>query len=389
MKKMRVWMLDPSFKTTQYDLHLLNALQEQQVDMELITSQYVHEALVIKQDLQVNYFFFRALEKWNNLLRHMAVARWLMRLLVYSWDILRFQRLLKKNPPDILHIQWTYFPYLDQIIFRRISKRIPIVLTIHNPLVRKSLLSKLDDMTPFTDIAQHVIVHAEQNREMLLQRRFIASDRVHVVPMGPVFEDVEEVTSQQARAHFGLAADVPVILFFGIIKPYKGLHNLIAAMPRVLAAIPHAQLVIAGHPQESLETYHQAIADAQLEKHVILHTHFIPSDQVPYYFCMSNVVCLPYLEASQSAVLLSAYRFGKSVVVTDVGALPETVEHEKNGLVVPVQNVDALAQALIKILSDVPLQQAYGARSREIAQARYSWTSAAEKTVEIYKLLQV
>jgi glycosyltransferase involved in cell wall biosynthesis len=385
---MRVWMLDPSFKSPAYDLHLMSALQEQGVEIELIASQYVHVDLTPKPNLHINYFFFRSLRRWKNLLRKNSLLRWGLRLLVYGIDLFRFRRLLKSNPPDVLHIQWTLFPRLDRMFFRSIAKHVPIVLTVHNPAVRKSLLAKFDDMVSFTEFADQIIVHAEQNREQLLQRRALPSGQVHGVPHGPLFEDFEEVTSQQARQHLGISENTPLILFFGIIKPYKGLHDLIAAMPTVLAAIPNAQLIIAGPKQESLESYSQAIAEHHLEEHITLHVTFIKNENVPFYFGASNVVCLPYREASQSGALLSAYRFGKPVVVTNVGALPETVDHGKNGLVVPAQNVDALAQALIEILSDPAMQRRFGEHSRQLARERLSWATAAQKTIDVYQLAQ-
>ncbi len=382
---MKIWMLDPSAKTAHYNLHLLKALDEAGVDVRLLTSRFVHERHVPYSDEYSDYFFFQSLEKRTALLKQSALLRWGARFLVYTWDMHRFWRMCRCTPPDLLHIQWTLLPRFDRYLFKHIAKQVPILLTIHNPLPRKSLLARLDDMTPLAPLASAIIVHARENRDTLSKRLAINSAQIHVVPHGPLFETIPEADPAETRRQLGLPPHAPVVLFFGIIKPYKGLHDLIAAMEQVRRELPDVQLVVAGSPQEPIEPYREAIAHRNLTDATHLHIGFVESYNVSTFFAAANVVCLPYRQASQSGVLLSAYRFGKAVVVTDAGGLSETVEHGQNGYVVPVNDPAALSTALVDILADPAKCYEFGLYSRQLAQTRYNWQTAAKLTHTIYK----
>ncbi len=384
---MRVWLLDPSAKTPYYNLYLTAALRDRNIDTRLVTSRFIHEDNITNADTLSDYFFFRSLHRWSPFLKKHQRLRWGLRLITYMSGLGRFWWAFRHHTPDILHIQWTLIPRFDQILFRQLARRVPLVVTIHNPLIKESAVAHLDDMTPFIPFAARVIVHAEQNRTALLDRLEIAPDKIRIVPHGPLFGDYPEVPAAEARQHLNIAASAPTILFFGVIKPYKGLHDLIEALALVHRSVPNARLIVAGSPQEPIASYQQALIDNGLASHTQLHIGFIASQDVPKYFAASDIVCLPYREASQSGVLLSAYRFGKAVVVTDAGALPQTVEHGQNGYVVPIGDRQALADALITLLKDPALREQFGKHSKYLADTRYSWSKAAKLTEVIYEEL--
>ena len=261
----------------------------------------------------------------------------------------------------------------------------PLILTVHNPLPRAERFARFTDVRALFNIADHFIVHAEQNRDSLLQRATIDPARISVVPLGPSLQNQEESSQDQARDKLKLPSQKQVILFHGLIKPYKGLLDLIEAVTLLHPQHPHVHLLIAGRCDGDEKPYLEAITAHKLEEVTTTHFQFIPSADVPMYFAASDVVCFPYRDASQSAALLTAYRFGKPVVVTDVGGLPETVEDGKNGFIVPSQNPAALAEALGKLLDDAALREQFGARSYELSQTRFGWGRAAELTLAIYE----
>lgn len=378
-------MLDPTGKTIYYDIHLVRALKSQGVEVRFLTARFVHEKSVPDADTHADYFFFRLLEPVAHILKRRAILRWLARLIVYYLDLIRFFRIIRREDPDVLHIQWTLFPLIDRWLFRLFLGHIPIVLTVHNPLVRPSLLAKLDDMISFVALSDAVIVHGIQNVKMLSTRLTIQTFEAHSVQHGPLFEDVSEVEQATARRVLDLPMDRKLVMFFGIIKPYKGIYDLIDALSQLLAAESSIDLVIAGSPQEDFSVYREYIARLGLEAHVHCFIRYIESDEVPYFFAAADVVCLPYRQASQSGVLLSAYRFGCPVVVTSVGALPESVEHGENGYLVPPEDPAALAKALEDILSDDARLKRFGEASRRLAKTRFGWDKAAADTIEIYQ----
>jgi len=152
------------------------------------------------------------------------------------------------------------------------------------------------------------------------------------------------------RAELGIPPTVPLILFFGFIKPYKGLDVLLRAMPQVRAALPDAHLLIAGEVYGDDTLYRQLIAQAGAP--VIFHDRFIPNERTAAYFVAADVVALPYRTATQSGITQLAYACGKPVVATRVGGLPEVVEDSVTGYLVPPDDPAALADALVRFFRE-------------------------------------
>jgi glycosyltransferase involved in cell wall biosynthesis len=144
--------------------------------------------------------------------------------------------------------------------------------------------------------------------------------------------------------------DIPkkkTALFFGYIKHYKGLDILINAFRKVVDHNPDIQLLIAGEVYGNDQVYHNLIKENNLSDHIIFHNHFIHNDDIPKYFAVADVVVQPYRSATQSGISLLAFSYHKPVISTQTGALDEIVKANQNGILVPVENPDALAQAII------------------------------------------
>ena len=135
-------------------------------------------------------------------------------------------------------------------------------------------------------------------------------------------------------------------MFFGFIRDYKGLDLLIEAMSDSRIKALGVKLIIAGEYYSNKEKYEALIEEKKLRESLILRTDFIPNPEVRYYFCASDIVVQPYKTATQSGISQLAYYFNKPMLATAVGGLPEIVEHEKGGYVVPV-NVSSIADAIV------------------------------------------
>jgi len=219
----------------------------------------------------------------------------------------------------------------------------------------------------------HFIVQSQTVENDLL--RFKPRARFRQVPH-PVYEIfTADYTQQTARTRLNLADDEKVLLFFGYVRAYKGLHHLIAALPEVLSEMP-VRLLIAGEFYEDEEKYIQQIKELGLEQAILLKTDYIPNEEVGLYFTAADVTVLPYLSATQSGIIQIAYNFDKPVITTDVGGLPEVIEPGKTGFIVPAADNHALAQAIIRFF-----------RAREgtdfpgyikTYKKRFSWENLAE-----------
>ena len=159
------------------------------------------------------------------------------------------------------------------------------------------------------------------------------------------------LSKSEARKKLGIAENKKVLLFFGYIRAYKGLMNLIEAMPYLLKEDENYFLLIVGEFYESKEKYFERIKELNIGKNVLVIDEFVPNEEVGLYYSAADLVVLPYNSATQSGILNIAYGFKKPVVVTNVGGLPELVEDGKTGFIVEPHNPLALAEGIKKYFS--------------------------------------
>jgi glycosyltransferase involved in cell wall biosynthesis len=221
-----------------------------------------------------------------------------------------------------------------------------------------------------------LIVHSEGLREELAFFLGAGHPPIHVTPHG-----VWEVSGLPEEATGG-GRDGP-LLFFGVIRPNKGLHVLLQAMER----IPHLRLIAAGSSEADGYTRQLRDAIGRLPPgQVELIDRFIDNDQVADLFGLCSLVILPYTSfASQSGVLHLALAHGRPVVATDVGALGESVRGWGIGEVVPPGDERALAEAIEEALDPHRYREAVDAIGR--VRADLSWTRMAELTIHVYETM--
>ena len=172
------------------------------------------------------------------------------------------------------------------------------------------------------------------SRKVLADLRLFDTRKPAAFVAHPLYDNFgEALPTAEARRYLKLPEGERIILFFGFIRPYKGLDLLLAAMADERIRHGKIRLVVAGEFYEDSKPYLDLIASLQLGDAVILRTEFIPDSDVKYYLCAADLVVQPYRSATQSGVTPLAYHFEKPMLVTNVGALPDMVPHEKVGLV--------------------------------------------------------
>jgi glycosyltransferase involved in cell wall biosynthesis len=171
------------------------------------------------------------------------------------------------------------------------------------------------------------------------------------------------------------------ILFFGRIFAYKGLDFLIRSAPLVTARCDNIRVIIAG-TGDDMDVYRTMIVEPRFFD---IRNRHISDCETAQLFTDADIVVLPYTEASQSGVLAIANTFGKPVIVSNVGELGRSVEHDKTGIVVPAQDEQALAQAIIRLVTDPALRTRLGEAGRAAAERSASPELVATKALEIYQ----
>jgi glycosyltransferase involved in cell wall biosynthesis len=286
----------------------------------------------------------------------------------------------------VVHFQGAGMPLLDQFFWKPLAKRLPMVLTVHDV---KSHYDRFVSMDSFFRRSLHIphclIVHYENGKRQLVDRWDLPGDRVEVIPHGimkPLYNPPDKIA---ARKKLDLPSDCRILLFFGNIRPNKGLDVLLEAMKDICAKNPKTLLVIAGALPRgmSFQRYSEIIERLDLSKNVRPVIEFVPDEDVDCFMSASDVVVLPYKEfESQSGVLLRAYAHKKPVVVTNVGAMGELVLEDKVGMVVEPETPDALAGAVIDVLNNPGEFQSGYTNGLE---KKYDWKNIAELTIGAYE----
>jgi D-inositol-3-phosphate glycosyltransferase len=184
----------------------------------------------------------------------------------------------------------------------------------------------------------------------------------------------------EARAALGLSPDARIVLFFGFIKPYKGVVHLIEAAPRLKERYRDGlSILVVGDVYGDRRPYDERIRGLGVGDVVRLVDGYVPDEAVEDYFLAADVVVLPYVSASQSGIVQIAYNYGRPVITTRVGGLPEVVRDGRTGFLVPPADPEALAAAVIRFF-DEDWAERLSAGAAE-ARGAYGWERLAE-TVE-------
>ena len=318
-------------------------------------------------------------KQWSQM--HWAADRFYRSLM----NSLRRNQFASSERFDVIHFQGIGTPLLDQFFLKPLSRRLPVVLTVHDVKPHyERFVSRASFMRRSLQIPQRLIVHYEDGKRQLTDHWGVCPERIDVIPHG-IMPVQNPPAKKDAREKLNLPPDCQIMLFFGGIRPNKGIDVLLKALEIVKARNQRILLVIAGGllGRFSFEQYSDMIKKSDLSDNVQTFIHFIPEEEVDYFFAASDLVVLPYLNfEAQSGVLLRAYAHKKPVVVSDVGAMGELVTSDNIGLAVEPGAVDPLAEAVINTLDD--LDKFLSNYNPEL-ENKYGWENIAELTIQSYE----
>lgn len=378
------------YETTGYGGHALyvknlsSALSDNGNEIVLLTSNPYSFA-----NERLNYKFVDTLKQMRADLSYLKVrplwaADRFYRAFYNAYQRNKFCSLMK---PDIVHLQLT-IPLVDQIYVPFLSKKCKTVYTVHNVILHKdNINNRKSFLNRIYQSVNHLIVHTNSNKGQLITEFGISAEKITVIPHGTDTPPVNLENKSNIREKLSISQNTPVVLFFGSIRANKGLELLLKAMPLVIKSSPKTQLIVAGSMPlgETFDKYERLINELRLKDNVILEVRWIEDHEMELYFQASDIVALPYTSfASQSGVLLQTYKYGKPVVVTDVGGLGETVREDETGLVAE-KSPEAVAASILKLLKDKELYYRYSQNMLNAVREKYNWDIVAKKTIEVYK----
>lgn len=371
-----------------YVIGLSGALSAKSVCLDVVGGDDIDSA-EMHSTPKLNFLNLRSNKGQANL------ASKVLRVLIYYLRLTRYAAIAE---PKIFHILWNnkFEPFdrtLLMLYYKLLGKK--IVLTAHNVNAGKrdgndSLVNRLTLRVQYL-LSDHIFVHTEKMKNELADDFQISGRDVSIIPFG-INNSVPNtsLTVGEAKQRLSVARKDKTILFFGALRPYKGLEYLVDGFLRLAVKHPEYRLIIAGEQRKGDEKYLEGILQ-RIERdanrgRVLKAIRYIPDEETELYFKAADLAVLPYTHVFQSGVLFLAYNFGLPVLATDVGSLREHVIEGQTGFVCkPCDSAD-LARA-VKRYFESDLFKSLDNRRHEIrewANARNSWNTVAERTSAVY-----
>jgi glycosyltransferase involved in cell wall biosynthesis len=365
MDRVRVQIVDPPAYTPPYDHALSAALARAGADVELVTSRFAHGVA----PPPVGYAREERFYRWAP-----ARGRRFARLAQHGPDMLRYARHARRA--DVVHFQWLPVQALDALLLPRVHPRL---LTAHDVLPREPTRGQRAGQCRLYARMDAVVVHSEHGARRLREEVDVDPNRVHVIPHG-AFHDLAAAAPDAALPPELVRADRPVVLAFGLIRPYKGIDVLLDAWRE---AAPDAELWIVGMPRVDL-----APLRATAPPSVRWVARYVTADELAATFRAADLAVLPYREIDQSGVLFTALAFGTPLLLSAVGGFPEVAATGAAELVAP-GDPGALAAALTALLANPARRAALAAAAVRAAapEGRYGWDRIAARTLALYRSL--
>jgi len=284
---------------------------------------------------------------------------------------LKTAREIIKYDPDAVVLPWWVSFWAPQFmvmagLVKRYS-RARIVFVCHNVVAHESTLLDKIATRMVLGLGDGFLVHSDEDRQNLLQMLPEAKVCKRFHPTYDVFQ-FAGFDRDECRRQLGISGNV--LLFFGFVREYKGLKYLLAAMPEILQQVPVTLLVV-GEFWKDKAGYLDVIRELGIGDNVTIVDEYIPNEAVGKYFAAADLVVQPYVSATGSGVVQVAYGFERPVVATDVGCLPEIVEHGRTGYVVPPADSQAIADAVVSFFKEDRAGEFQD--NIQAGQYRFSW----------------
>jgi glycosyltransferase involved in cell wall biosynthesis len=358
MPCVRVHLIDPSGDVLPYDHALAAALVRHGLHVELVTSRFVHGPPPAPEGYEVSESFYRLATRLGD---RAPRRRRALKLAEHVPDMLRYRGQARRA--DVRHFQW--LP-IEQIDAHLLPAARPRVLTMHNVIRREAVNPRLAARM------DAVIVHTRHGAELLG-----GGERVHVIPHG-AFEHLTRQRDEEPLPPELAAVERPVVLYFGVVRPYKGVDVLVEAFREV----PDAELWVVGRPLGVSVEQLRLIAPPGRVRFV---DRYVSDAELPAFFRRADLLVLPHRSVDVSGVLFAGLAFGKAMVLSDVGGFRELVSDHGAGRLVRPDDPAALAAAIGELLADPQERGRLEAAARAAAAGPFSWDRIAAQTAAVYE----
>lgn len=317
-----------------------------------------------------------------NYYKGLPVRLFLFRLISFSPKLLFINRLIikycvsaiKRQKYDVINIVGQN-PWL--IYFYNELHGENIVDTIHEVGSHQDGVQSTSFIDFIIKKRIRLIFPSESTRQRFMTIRGSDNCKTTVIPLGIYTANL--LYKRNINLHLNIEAGKIIFLFYGYLKPYKGLDMLKEAFLGVKKTTDNFYLIIAGAGSDPNIDFFKS------QTNCMVMNRFLTDGEMMQLNDIADVVLLPYKSASQSGIVPVSFMFGNPVIATNVGAMPEYIKNGENGIIVPKNDAIAFSYAMLKLLNDEPLLEHLRQGAKEFGHGdRFDWKNIAKETLKFY-----
>lgn len=363
-------MVDPSLFTIPYDCELVHALRGVGSKVTLY-GRPLRNGEALSRSVSVVKCFY-GLSEWLP-----KAVRKPIKGGEHVFDMSLFVARMMLSPPQIIHFQWCPLPKVDARAISLLRHVAPVVLTVHDPnpyngFDHGMMNSGSAKLPAYVDAA---VVHSDNGKAQLI-RNGVPQHKIHVIPHGPLpVRKSERVVPPGDRFN---------IVFFGKIKPYKGLDTLVAAMVELPPNLKQrARLIVAGEAVMDISEIRAMAERAGVS--ILWELRFIPDGEIDFWLRQADLFVFPYRDIDASGVLMSCLGYSKPVVAARIGTFGEILKDQVHGYLIDRDEPPrAFTDAIHRIMTDTARAELMGAAVGRLTDRLPAWNDIALSTMKMY-----
>lgn len=303
----------------------------------------------------------------------------------YLMALGELKRYIELNDIDIIHLQWFSLPWIEWLYVGRIAKKHKVVITVHDVIPFDNRPLEMKSLDRIYSRANMLLMHTNSSKA-LFQQTYNTTTPISVITQGFCLKsDYIRLNNIEAKAHFGIPENAVVFLYYGTIRPSKGLDILIKAIHMAHTENEDIYLLAAGAFHKVDENEMRSLIEHELtDEYSTMNFGFVPQDEEQWYFSAANVLCLPYLEVTQSGVAQLGLMYDLPIIATDVGEMSDVVRNGENGIIIKPGEVNQLASAIVELAEDGVFRKSASLKSKELGENEFSLKEKAERVYQVY-----
>jgi glycosyltransferase involved in cell wall biosynthesis len=320
-----------------------------------------------------------------------AAMRRALKLIEYLTNLAALVPRFLVSRPDVIHVQFlptVKFGLPVELWFLQIARRlgIKVVYTVHNVLPQDTGERHRAKYQRIYQLADRLICHDAGARDRLIHEFRVSASRISVIAHGPLLESGPTASIESFLKKMGIPANRRLVLWQGILRPYKGVSFLLNAWKQVQSKGVRATLMIVGNGEEEMTgAIRSEVARLGIESSVVLDFRFVSIAELSEYYSAADVLAYPYREITTSGALMTGIGYGKAIVATRQPAFRQVLREGESALMVEYGDVEDLAHKLTQLIEDPQLRVRLGEQARKSYVNGPQWPDIAKQTLDCYR----